>query len=304
VIAAGSGVVRRARVARIETNFIQLSSGGSAVDDVAGRTVFITGGARGIGLGIARAFAREGASLALADVDGEALAAAREQVSGAAGVELFELDVRDRAAFERVADEAEQHLGPVSVLCNNAGIRVRDPLPELSYELWDLVMGVNLEGVYNGVQTFLPRMLERGTTGHIVNTSSAAGLAIHPNSRQAGSSGITYRSAKSAVIGLSEALRFDLEAGGHSIGVSVLCPGLVSTNISSNSAAIAHLPAEQQRLAERGDAVLAQLGQDPDVVGTMVLDAVRADRLYVHTDRSMIDAVTERAARLLDAMPT
>ncbi|MEU6717294.1 SDR family NAD(P)-dependent oxidoreductase [Nonomuraea sp. NPDC046802] len=273
------------------------------MEKLAGQTVFITGGAQGIGLGIARTFAREGARLALADIDKAHLAAARTRVPGAEAVKTFELDVRDRAAFEQVADQVENQLGPVSVLCNNAGIRVPDRLPELSYEVWDLVIGVNLEGVYNGIQTFLPRMLAHGGPGHIVNVSSAAGLAIHPNSRQAGSSGITYRASKSAVIGLSEALRFDLEAAGHAVGVSVVCPGLVSTKISSNSAVRAHLSAEQRQLAERGDAALAQLGQQPDIVGMMVINAVRANQLYVHTDRTMIEAVQERTAEILDVMP-
>jgi NAD(P)-dependent dehydrogenase (short-subunit alcohol dehydrogenase family) len=275
------------------------------VEHLSGQTVFITGGAQGIGLGMAGAFAREGAKVAIADIDRDALDEARTHVSAltsADAVDVFELDVRDRAAFENAADEAERRLGPVSVLCNNAGVRLPDTLPQMSYHLWDLVVGINLGGVYNGVQTFLPRMLDRSEAGHIVNTSSAAGLAIHPNSSQAGSSGITYRASKSAVIALSEALHFDLRAAGHPIGVTVLCPGLVSTKISTNSAARGDLPQHDRQRAELGDAMLAQLGLHPDAVGAMVIDAIQANRLYAHTDRTMIDAITTRTAEMLDAM--
>src|SRR5690625_3919066 len=190
---------------------------------------FITGGAQGIGLAIAHSFVRAGARVAIADADQEALDAARAALEGwsAMGqVAFFQLDVRDRGAFENVAEQAEARLGDVSVLCNNAGVRLPDSLPQLNYGLWDTVLGINLGGVYNGIQTFLPRMLRRGTGGHIVNTASAAGLATHPHSRLVGSSGLTYRASKSAVIALSEALQFDLRAAGHPIGVTVLCPGL------------------------------------------------------------------------------
>ncbi|MDP4510124.1 SDR family NAD(P)-dependent oxidoreductase [Nonomuraea turcica] len=277
------------------------------MDSLSGQTVFITGGAQGIGLGMARAFAREGANVAIADVDRDALDQAGAQLSAlssADAIGVFELDVCDRTGFESTAEEVERRLGPVSVVCNNAGIRLPDSLPKLGYRLWDLVLGVNLGGVVNGVQTFLPRMIERGAAGHIVNVSSAAGLATHPNSTQAGSSGITYRTSKSAVIALSEALHFDLRAAGHPIGVTVLCPDLVSTKISTNSAVRGNLPPEERQLAGQGDATLARHGLHADTVGTIVIAAIQANQLYAHTDRTMIDAVTARNADILDAMPS
>jgi NAD(P)-dependent dehydrogenase (short-subunit alcohol dehydrogenase family) len=276
------------------------------MEQLRGQTVFITGGAQGIGLGMACAFAREGMKVAIADIDRNALQSAHAQVSALTSTDavgVFELDVRDRAAFEHVADEAERRLGPVSVLCNNAGIRLPDTLPRLGYQLWDLVLGVNLGGVVNGVQTFLTRMIERGKAGHIVTTSSAAGLATHPNSSQAGSSGITYRTSKSAVIALSEALHFDLRAAGHPIGVTILCPGLVSTKISTNSTSRGDASPQERQRAEHGDAALARLGLSPDFVGLMTVEAIRANRLYAHTDRTMINAITARTAELLDVMP-
>ena len=151
--------------------------------EVAGRTAFITGGGNGIGLGIARAFARAGARLALADRDADALASAKAELSGMTAVETMVLDVRDRDAFGRAADDVEAKLGPVSLLCNNAGVSGGAPAGKFTYELWDWSLGINLGGVVNGVTTFLPRMIARGDGGHVVNTASGAGLIETPRAR-------------------------------------------------------------------------------------------------------------------------
>ena len=193
------------------------------MEDLKGRTAFITGGARGIGLGIGRAFAHAGVKLAIADIDPDSLAAAKSELAKLTAVETFNLDVRDREAYARVADEAEARLGAVSILCNNAGVAAAT---RLTYEFWDWMLGINLNGVINGIQTFLPRMLERGGGGHIVNTASGAGLAAE-------GSDLMYTTSKFAVVGMSEALRRELEP--KQIGVTVLCPGPVGTNIVGNS---------------------------------------------------------------------
>ena len=270
------------------------------MDRVDGKTAFITGGARGIGLGIARAFARSGAKLALADIDQASLVTAKSELSDLTAVETFKLDVRDRSAYARVADETESRLGPVSILCNNAGVAGDQHVTRLTYEYWDWVIGINLHGVINGIQTFLPRMLNRGGGGHIVNTASGAGLA-------ATSSGLLYTTSKFAVVGLSESLRNALEP--FKIGVSVLCPGPVNTKIISNSRETqppTQVTAEEAKVFEtiikQVNAVLAA-GVDPDEVGEMVLAAVKANRLYIHTDRIMAGLIEARTRMLLDAMP-
>lgn len=140
--------------------------------DFAGRTAFITGGAQGIGLGIARRLAREGVNLALVDIDTEALRRARTELGGQTKVRTEVLDVRDREAFAKVADAIETDLGPVSLLFNNAGVAGSISIEKMNYAAWDWVLGVNLQGVINGIQTFLPRMIKRAVGGHIVNTSS------------------------------------------------------------------------------------------------------------------------------------
>ena len=271
--------------------------------DVAGRTAFITGGANGIGLGIARAFAGAGAKLALADLDAEALGRAKAELSARTEVETFVLDVRDREAFARVADETEARLGPVSLLCNNAGVAGGAPAHRMTYELWDWGIGINLQGVINGIQTFLPRMAERGEGGQIVNTASGAGLV------EAGS-GVLYHTAKFAVVGMTEALRVELAPLG--IGCTVLCPGPVATDIIARTRDLQ--PRRDERLPtgperEAAEARMQQMtawlarGVPPDAVGQMVLDAVLANRLYIHTDRAVYALIEARTHALLEAMP-
>ena len=268
------------------------------MDDVADRTAFITGGANGIGLGIARAFARAGARLALADVDAAALGAAQAELAKDTQVEKFVLDVRDRDAYARAADEAEARLGPVSLLFNNAGVALSVPVEQMSYETWDFALGVNLDGVVNGIQTFVPRMCARSAQldgGHIVNTASGAGLATP-------GAGFLYHTAKFAVVGLSEALCFELQ--GSRIGVSVLCPGPVATRILHHTIRTQPVsaPRPAAQMVEVVDAFLNS-GASPDAVGEMVLRAVRENALYIHTDRIMEAPIQARTKALLDALP-
>ncbi len=270
--------------------------------EVAGRTAFITGGANGIGLGIARAFATEGVKLALADRDAEALATAKAELSAITAVETVVLDVRDRDAFARAADDVEAKLGPVSLLFNNAGVSGGASAGKLTYDLWDWSLGINLGGVVNGVTTFLPRMIERGGGGHVINTASGAGLV-------GTASGTLYCTGKFAIVGMSEALRAELQPGG--IGVSVLCPGPVATDIIARSGGskpgAAELSEEHQRKIREREAMMAtvlQQGTTPDAVGQMVLAAVREDRLYIHTDRMMLPYLEARQKELLAAMPS
>lgn len=270
------------------------------MDRVDGKTAFITGGARGIGLGIAGAFARSGVKLALADIEQSALAAAKSELGARTAVETFTLDVRDREAYARAANEAESRLGPVAILCNNAGVAGGAPVTRMTYEYWDWVMGINLNGVINGIQTFMPRMIERGGGAHIVNTASGAGLAV-------GGSGVLYHTSKFAVVGLSEALRLELEP--FKIGVSVLCPGPVRTDILTNTRLTEPpdglTPEERKEKDARiaaGSTWLAQ-GVPPDEVGEMVLAGVKANQLYIHTDRIMEPFIAARTKALLDALP-
>lgn len=254
-------------------------------------TVFITGGARGIGLGIARAFARAGARVAVADVDSAALTAAEAELSALTKAAAYELDVRDREGFARVADAVEKALGPVDVLVNNAGIAPIVDTSQMSYADWDWALGINLGGVVNGIQTFVPRMLARGQGGRILNTSSGAGLV--------GSRGAFYGTAKFAVVGLTESLRLDLEAA--FIKVSVLCPGRVDTGIVTNTLERreAGEPTEATRAAAESATENLKTGVSIDSVGQRVLAGLEADQIWIHTDTELLPHLEERHAALV-----
>ena len=189
--------------------------------EVEGRTAFVTGGASGIGLGMTKAFLAAGMNVVVADLRRDHIEAALAELEGT-NVHALELDVTDREGFARAADEAERTFGSVHVLCNNAGMGILGPVTVARYDDWDWGLGVLLGGVVNGIQTFLPRLLAHGEGGHIVNTSSMAGVLPIPGAA-------IYITAKAALIGLSEALRSELAPEG--IGVSAFCPGPVQTNI-------------------------------------------------------------------------
>jgi len=269
--------------------------------DLSGRTAFITGGAQGIGLGIARRLAREGVKLALVDIDAAALERARAELAKGTEVVTHQLDVRDRDAFAKVADAVERRIGPVSLLFNNAGVASGVHVSKMSYEIWDWVLGVNLQGVVNGIQTFLPRMIERGAGGHVVNTSSGAGLA-------ATTAGFLYTTSKFAVVGMSESLRSELQLAGTNIGVSVLCPGPVATGIVSRS--LMGRPGANQDINPQAQARLKELdnhllehGVPIDAVGEMVLNGILENRPYIFTDRLVEDLVTECTRTILACLP-
>lgn len=196
----------------------------------------------------------------------------------------------------------EATLGPVSILVNNAGVAGGAPANRLTYELWDWGMQINLDGVINGIQTFLPRIVSRDGGGHIVNTASAAGLIAGPGN-------VLYCTAKFAVVGMSEALNLELAPKG--VGVSVLCPGPVATNIidhtrSGQPKVTKSMSAEQKSRAFEKNAERKKFlenGANPDLVGEMVLDAVKDNHLYIHTDRMVEEPIKARTKALIDAMP-
>ncbi|MFD4675259.1 SDR family oxidoreductase [Lentzea sp. NPDC058450] len=250
--------------------------------DWAGSTAFITGGARGIGLGIARALARRGVRLALADVSEVSLLEAGAEL----GASTHLLDVRDRPAFAAVAAE----VGPVDLLFNNAGIVPHSAVDSLTYEKWDLAMAVNLTGVINGVQTFLPSMLARGS-GYVVNTASAAGLVSDPN--------LLYATSKFAVVGLSESLRLNVMERG--VDVSVLCPGPVDTGIVENTRAAHASVGLRSDLVPAVSAFLAG-GPSVDEVGEMVVAGMEKRSPWIFTGYDVGPHLERRAAALSECL--
>ncbi|MEZ5559133.1 MAG: SDR family NAD(P)-dependent oxidoreductase [Pseudomonadales bacterium] len=270
------------------------------MQDLTGRNAFITGGASGIGFAMAQAFLNEGMNVAIADVDTEALARAEAALSGSnARVLAVQLDVTDRAQYEQVAQRVEAELGNIHVLCNNAGVYRGGALDSITYEDWDWVMGVNVGGVINGLQTFLARMERHGEGGHVVNTASMAGVATSPGLG-------VYNASKFAVVGLSEALRKDLEPKG--IGVSVLCPGMVRTRILESERTRPSRFDVRDQGAEAAAAAHSEImnlamntGIDPAEVADLVVRGISSNQLYLFPHPEMKDAVAQRSGELLDA---
>ncbi len=270
------------------------------MQDLAGRTALVTGGASGIGFALARAFISEGMRVVIADVDQDALAAAEQALAGAnTEVMAIQLDVTDRDRFTAVADAVDARFGKVHVLCNNAGVYRGGTLDQVTYADWDWIMGVNVGGVVNGVQTFVSRMLAHGEGGHIVNTASMAGMITSPGLG-------VYNASKFAVVGLSEALRTDL--AGSNIGVSVLCPGMVKTRIlESERTRPANLASGRESAETAAKAhgevmqMAMQTGIEPEIVAQKVVDAIKANQLYVFPHAEFRDAAAARFASIVES---
>jgi NAD(P)-dependent dehydrogenase (short-subunit alcohol dehydrogenase family) len=286
------------------------------MDDFQGRVAFVTGAASGIGLGIARTLARAGARVALADKRGEKVAAAAAALRKEGAVALaIELDVTDRAAWAAAADRVERELGNVDILCSNAGVNFVGAAHEATWEDWDFALGVNLGGAINAVHTLVPRMVayETGPEGggpntsvrtgrHVVITSSVSGLFT------GGGAGV-YTTSKYALVGLAECLRGDLRP--HGIGVSVLCPGPVKSELFESTEQV-----RPANLAATGSVRVVPAGvareqtpifvtaPDGDEVGRQVLEGIRRNQLYILTHAEIGPVLEARAAALQRSLPT
>jgi len=238
---------------------------------------FITGGASGIGLAIAKALAGRGVSVTIADVNAEALDAA--VAAGGKNFRSVVLDVRDRAAWAAAKRDAEAAFGPVDILANNAGIASFGiELADMEPEIFDRLIAVDLTGVFNGISAFAADMRARGQ-GHIVNTSSMAGICSPSNGI-----GGSYSAAKFGVVGLSETLR--LELAPHGVGVSILCPGMTATGIARNSVALGggvRMPT-QTAPADGQATVQAEFEHGtPEELAEKVLDGIERNAPYIIT---------------------
>ena len=269
--------------------------------DVRDRTAFITGGASGIGLGMAHAFVAAGMKVVLADLRQDHIDSALagfERRGQRASVHAIRLDVTDRAAMAAAAVEVERVFGKLHVLANNAGVGIQGPFRGVTFADWDFGLAVNLGGVINGLQTFLPRLRAHGEGGHVINTASLAALVPMP------AQFVIYQTAKAAVVTLSEGIRGELAQ--ERIGVSVLCPvPCVPTSMScratgrhGSASATPSAPRERRRHA---GGIPSQL--EPDAVGERVLQAIRNDELYIITHGEWKQAAAQRHAAVLAAMP-
>lgn len=265
--------------------------------DLKGKTAFVTGGASGLGLSMARAFGKEGMKIMLADIDEKALAAAKADLEARQIIaSTVVCDVTERASMKGAALKTIADFGKVHVVCNNAGVAVGGPIETLRERDWDWIIDVNLKGVVYGTETFVPLIKSHGEGGHFVNTASMAGMISPPNMEP-------YTATKFAVVAMSEGWASQLAP--HGIGVSVLCPGFVRTQIHESGrnrqtqyGGSGYV--DPGVAASREEAAANVLnGIDPDIVGARVVESIKANDLYIFTHREMRAFVEMRFQNIL-----
>ena len=264
----------------------------SGLPDLAGKVAVVTGGASGIGKGIAARLVAEGAQVIIADIQRDAMEATAAEI-GAVGIQT---DVSDPASVDALAGAVLDRYGTVHVVCNNAGIGPLAPVADLTLDDWRWMIGVNLWGVIHGVHTFLPVLKRNREGGHIVNTASMAGLVAGPRLG-------AYAAAKYGVVGLTEVLAAELAADNSRVGVSVLCPGTVHTNIGTSS---------RNRPADLPDAGFKDIDIElednpryrwiyPADAGAVVVRAIKRGDLYALTHPDWYPLVAERHEAIAEA---
>lgn len=267
--------------------------------EVRGKVAFVTGGSSGIGLGMARAFSEAGMKVVITYMREDHRRRALESFPpDNPGVHAIKLDTTDREGMVRAADEARDVFGNVHLLANNAGIGIVKQISNATWQDWDWAMSVNIDGVFNGIRVFLPRMLAHGDGAHIVATSSSGGLV-------AGMLGV-YVTTKYAVVGMMESLRVEL--AGRNVGVSVFCPGLVRSNIMESER---NRPAEYFNsgapeasslppgVRDVPGVDLMAVALDPLEIGRAVLAGVRSNDLYILTHGEFAGPVRQRCEAIL-----
>jgi NAD(P)-dependent dehydrogenase (short-subunit alcohol dehydrogenase family) len=268
--------------------------------DFSGQVAFITGGASGAGFGQAQVFGRAGARIAIADVRPEAVGKAIEALKAEA-IEAhgIALDITDRDAYARAADEVERVFGGApTLLSNTAGVNSFGPVENTTYDDFDWIIGVNLDGVINGMVTFVPRMIASGNPGHIVTVSSLGGL-------MGSALAAPYSAAKAAVVNLMESYRQGLEK--YNIGVSVVCPA----NIKSNIAEASRLrPARfgNSGYVENEESIASlhsihRHGMEPVQLAENIKRGIENNQLYIIPYPEARDLLKSRFDAILDSVP-
>jgi NAD(P)-dependent dehydrogenase (short-subunit alcohol dehydrogenase family) len=268
--------------------------------DISGKTAIVTGAASGIGMGIATALAEMGANVVMADIQKAAVEEAAKALSDTnKRVMPVQIDVTQEQSVVDALAEAERNFGNLHIACNNAGVPMHGTgLIDVPPGDWEFVTGVNIWGIIYGIRHFVPAILKHGEEGHIVNTASVAGFQNRRGTNQG-----PYSMSKYAAVSLSEGLEHELE--GTNVGVSVLCPGPIDTNIARGARNRPdHMGGPQVR--SNDEAVLAEklatTGIDPKKVGERVVDAIRTKTFYSFVGAVPADVIRARHRRIEDAL--
>ncbi|MXO61315.1 SDR family NAD(P)-dependent oxidoreductase [Altererythrobacter salegens] len=267
-----------------------------------GKTAFVTGGASGIGLGIAKVLIERGAQVVLADLRqdhiDDALAEFAEGGRSNA-VSALQLDVTSREKYREAAGRMQDEFGGIDILVNNAGVGLEGPILKATYADYDFGFGVNVGGVINGFVEFLPQMLAHGRGGHIVSTASLAAEVVMPSHMA------IYAASKAAVCHYCESVKAELSA--HDIGVSILLPGPVKSRIhETQQNRPEHLregSGYEESEAKLGRRIVGDNWMEPEDAGRLVADGILANQTYIVTHGFYKDAMRARATAVLDATP-
>jgi NADP-dependent 3-hydroxy acid dehydrogenase YdfG len=251
------------------------------------RVVVITGAGSGIGRATALAFAKQGARVAACDVDQARLDELATEL-GDRALLLRKVDVSDRAQMKAFADAVHALAPAADIVVNNAGVAIGGSFLHTTLDDWDWLLGVNLRGVVHGCHFFIPKMVERGAGGHVVNVSSILGIYPAPNVS-------AYVASKFAVRGLSQSLRAELAP--HGIGVTAICPGMIATSIVADGRMAGGLASRKRKMIDTFHA----RGAPPSKVADAILDAVRTNPAVrpVGNDAVVIAALSRVAPRAL-----
>jgi NAD(P)-dependent dehydrogenase (short-subunit alcohol dehydrogenase family) len=253
-------------------------------EPIAGRVAVVTGGASGIGRGIAQALIESGAQVVIADVESGPLRQTAEEI----GATPVRTDVSKIDEVQTLAGKVREQFGRIDIVCNNAGVGHLAPFTDLTLADFRWVLDVNVWGVINGMKTFLPIIRETSDAGWIVNTASMAGLVSVPGMA-------AYALSKAAVVALSETVAQELKAQGAAVGVSVLVPGLVRSAIGDSER---NRPHGQRNAPPQLEQIPPGRMLEPIEVGRSVVTAIRNRELYIVTHPEMWPAVSERHAQI------
>ena len=269
--------------------------------ELKGKAAVVTGAASGIGRELALACAREGMGVMLADVDEAGMKETAKMIEPlGAVVERMRVDVSKPQELDGLADMSWRRLGSVRLLFNNAGVAVSGPAWTATLEDWKWTLDINLMGVVHGIRSFVPRMIQQGGEGYVVNTASVAGLISVPGSA-------VYCASKHAVVALSECLYHDLKVANASIGVSVLCPAFVDTGIGDSARNRPKELAATNPLAGPYEEATRQALKAGKLsaadIAKATIDAVKADRFYIVTHERIKPAIGTRMQEILEARP-